>query len=235
MRPIGTMLLLFTAALTLVAQKSAEHVKTYTPDAIHWGAAPNALPAGAELSVLEGNPMAPGAYTMRLKMPDGYKIPPHHHLRREHVTVISGAFKVGMGDSFDTEKMSEFAPGSFAYLEPTVPFGSRGTGLTLTTDNGTQFTSARYVETLNRLGITHRRTAYNHPEGNSYIERLHRSLKEEEVWLNEYQTFDQAERSIARWIEEYNHDRPHRGVGNRTPHEAFLSFATVLKNQALTV
>jgi transposase InsO family protein len=61
----------------------------------------------------------------------------------------------------------------------------RGTGLTLTTDNGTQFTSARYVETLNRLGITHHRTAYNHPEGNSYIERLHRSLKEEEVWLNE--------------------------------------------------
>jgi hypothetical protein len=44
MRPIGTMLLLFTAALTLVAQKSAEHVKTYTPDAIHWSAAPNALP-----------------------------------------------------------------------------------------------------------------------------------------------------------------------------------------------
>ncbi len=58
------------------------------------------------------------------------------------------------------------------------PFGSRGMALTLTTDNGTQFTSARYVETLNQLGITHRRTAYNHPEGNSYIERFHRSLKE---------------------------------------------------------
>ena len=53
--------------------------------------------------------------------------------------------------------------------------------LTLTTDNGTQFTSARYVETLNQLGITHRRTAYNHPEGNSYIERFHRSLKERRV------------------------------------------------------
>jgi hypothetical protein len=44
----------------------------------------------------------------------------HHHARREHVTVISGAFKVGMGDSFDAGKMNEFAPGSFAYLEPTV-------------------------------------------------------------------------------------------------------------------
>ena len=35
------------------------------------------------------------------------------------------------------------------------------------------------------LGITHRRTAYNHPEGNGLIERFHCSLKEEEIWLNE--------------------------------------------------
>jgi putative transposase len=66
--------------------------------------------------------------------------------------------------------------------------GSRACGLTLTTDNGTQFTSARFVATLNTLGITHRRTAFNHPEGNGLIERFHRSLKEEEVWLNEYRS-----------------------------------------------
>jgi quercetin dioxygenase-like cupin family protein len=121
MRQIGMMLLLTaTLALSLGAQKSVEHAKTYTPDAIRWGAAPDALPSGAQLAVLEGDPTKPGPYTMRLKMPDGYKIPPHHHARREHVTVISGAFKVGMGDSFDAEKMNEFAPGSFAYLEPTM-------------------------------------------------------------------------------------------------------------------
>ena len=114
-----------------------------------------------------------------------------------------------------------------------LPFGSRGTGLTLTTDNGTQFTSARYVEALNHLGITHRRTAYNHPEGNSYIERFHRSLKEEEVWLNEYQNFAQAKLNIARWIEEYNHDRPHRGLHGRTPHDARAAFVqTITSNTA---
>ena len=47
--------------------------------------------------------------------------------------------------------------------------------------------------------------------------RFHRSLKEEEVWLNEYQNFDQAKLSIARWIEEYNHDRRHRGLLGQTP------------------
>ena len=116
-----------------------------------------------------------------------------------------------------------------------LPAGSREAGLTLTTDNGTQFTSTRFLGTLARLGITHRRTAYHHPEGNSYIERFHRSLKEEEVWTAEYRTLDEAQASIARWIEEYNHDRPHRGVGNRTPHEAFSAFAGVLKNEVLTV
>jgi transposase InsO family protein len=84
-------------------------------------------------------------------------------------------------------------------------------------------------------GAALRRTAYHHPEGNSYIERFHRSLKEEEVWAAEYRTLEEARASIARWIEEYNHDRPHRGVANRTPHEAYLAFAAVLKNEALTV
>jgi putative transposase len=116
-----------------------------------------------------------------------------------------------------------------------LPAGSRESSITLTTDNGTQFTSSRFMATLARLGITHRRTAYHHPEGNSYIERFHRSLKEEEVWPAEYRSLQEARTSIARWLEEYNHDRPHRGVQNRTPHEAFLAFAVDLKNQALTV
>ena len=116
-----------------------------------------------------------------------------------------------------------------------LPGGSRDTGLTLTTDNGTQFTSFRFLETLVRLGITHRRTAYHHPEGNSYIERFHRSLKEEEVWTAEYRTLEEARGSISRWIEEYNHDRPHRGVENRTPREAFLAFATDLNSETLNV
>lgn len=102
--------------------------------------------------------------------------------------------------------------------------GSRGTGLVLTTDNGTQFTSARFVATLHTLGITHRRTAFNHPEGNGLIERFHRSLKEEEVWLNEYRSLEEARDSIGRWISEYNHDRPHRSLQNRTPREARAAF-----------
>lgn len=91
----------------------------FTPDAIPWGPAPPFVPSGAQLAVLEGDPMASsGDYTIRLKMPAGYKIAPHWHPLRENVTVISGNFKVGMGDHFDETKMMTFPAGSFAYLDP---------------------------------------------------------------------------------------------------------------------
>lgn len=102
------------------AAKPADQVKTYSGNDLNWGPAPAVLPAGAKLAVLEGNPMQSGPYTMRLEMPDGYKIPPHHHHARERITVISGELHVGMGDTFDEAKMTSFSPGAFAYLEPTV-------------------------------------------------------------------------------------------------------------------
>src|SRR5579863_3681360 len=78
-----------------------------TPDQIQWGPAPPFVNPGAQLAVVEGNPMgSSGDYTVRLKMPDGYKIAPHWHPVRENVTVISGSFKVGMGDTFDAAKMN---------------------------------------------------------------------------------------------------------------------------------
>jgi mannose-6-phosphate isomerase-like protein (cupin superfamily) len=100
--------------------KPADQVKTYSGSDLSWMPAPTVLPAGAKLAVLEGNPMQNGSYTMRLQMPAGYKIPPHHHHAREHVTVISGELLVGMGDNFDESKMSAFSSGAFAYLEPAV-------------------------------------------------------------------------------------------------------------------
>ena len=80
--------------------------------------------------------------------------------------------------------------------------GSCEASVTLTMDNGTQFTLTRFIETLNRLGVTHRRTAHHHSEGYSYIERFHRSLKEEEVRTAEYRSVEETRTSIARWIEE---------------------------------
>jgi len=88
------------------------------PDAVSWGPAPASLPAGVTASVLEGDPTKGKAFTMRLRMPDGYKIPPHFHPAMEHVTVVSGALKVGMSDRFDEGQMKTLPAGSFAAIPP---------------------------------------------------------------------------------------------------------------------
>jgi quercetin dioxygenase-like cupin family protein len=104
--------------VVLLAQ-SGKPQNTITPDQIKWGPPPPFVAAGAQLAVLEGDPTAStGDFTIRLKMPAGYKIAPHYHPNRENVTVISGNFKVGMGDKFDATKMGTFPAGSFAYLDP---------------------------------------------------------------------------------------------------------------------
>src|SRR4030081_3119096 len=89
-------------SLSVNAAAAPTEKNVFTPDSIQYGPAPSFVAPGAQLAVLEGNPMeSSGDYTVRLKMPDGYKIAPHWHPKRENVTVISGTFKVGMGDRFE--------------------------------------------------------------------------------------------------------------------------------------
>lgn len=114
---------MLVAAWALVQWQSAParaaEKNAFTPDAVQYGPLPPFIPPGAQLAVLEGNPMAKsGDYTVRLKMPAGYRIPPHWHPKRENVTVLSGTFKVGMGDQFKEDQMASFPAGSFAYLDP---------------------------------------------------------------------------------------------------------------------
>lgn len=96
------------------------HAIVATPEGIKWAPAPAILPAGAKIAVLEGDPGKAGAFTLRLSLPAGYRIPPHFHPVTEHVTVIDGTFYVGMGESFDAAKASALPTGTFAALEPGV-------------------------------------------------------------------------------------------------------------------
>jgi hypothetical protein len=113
------MLCLAGQLFTVVAHPGSHDKNAFTPETIPWGPPPPFIAPGAQLAVIEGNPAAAtGDYTVRLKMPDGYRIAPHWHPLRENVTVISGTFKVGMGDTFDVGKMGSFPAGSFAFLDP---------------------------------------------------------------------------------------------------------------------
>ena len=78
-----------------------DHHPAHANDIVY-GPAPEALPPGAQMAVLQGDPSAPGQlFTIRLRLPDGYVLPPHWHPTDENVTVIKGTFLVGLGDVFD--------------------------------------------------------------------------------------------------------------------------------------
>ena len=89
--------------------------RIYSPDAIQWKPGPPSLPKGAMLAVLEGDPGKEGPFVFRVKLPDGYRVPPHMHPKTERVTVISGAFFIGEGDKFDAKKGHPMSAGTFGY------------------------------------------------------------------------------------------------------------------------
>lgn len=99
-----------------------------------------------------------------------------------------------------------------------LTYGIQDGELTLGTDNGSAFTARRFRDKLGKLGIKHRRGGYRDPESQAFIESWFGKLKEREVWLNEYETLEQARAGIAGYIERYHH-RPHSGLNYRTPAE----------------
>ncbi len=97
---------------------SAPAHKIVTADKVSWGAGPPTLAAGAHAAVLHGDPAKDGLFVMRLKLPAGFAIAPHTHPRPEIVTVISGAFHVGMGEAADKTKAQRLPAGSFFAFDP---------------------------------------------------------------------------------------------------------------------
>lgn len=88
------------------------------PGALTWKPGPGSLAAGAEFAVLEGDPTKEGLFTMRLKLPDGFRILPHTHPAVEHVTVISGTFNLGVGERFDAKATQPMTAGTFGFWPP---------------------------------------------------------------------------------------------------------------------
>lgn len=110
---LASALLLLSGAPALAQDHKAHALSA---DALQWGPAPAFLPKGAQAAVLAGDPGKSGPFTVRLKMPSGYKIPAHQHPSAEAVTVISGDFGFGIGDKLDEAKAQKLGPGGFVDL-----------------------------------------------------------------------------------------------------------------------
>ena len=122
---IGLVLCLGGLAVARAAEEKKAAAKKSAHESMHkvlaesdlkWMDAPPVFPAGAKLAVLDGDPSKTGMFTVRLKVPDGYKVAPHWHPTTERLTVISGTFNLGVGDKMDESKAQAMTAGAFGSM-----------------------------------------------------------------------------------------------------------------------
>jgi hypothetical protein len=90
-------------------------IELHSVDKIKWQSGPPSLPRGAMFAVLEGDPSKEEPFVFRVKLPDGYRIPPHTHPKTERITVLSGTFHIGMGSTFDERAGKPMPAGTYGY------------------------------------------------------------------------------------------------------------------------
>jgi quercetin dioxygenase-like cupin family protein len=107
-------LVVFHAKLSAEETQSAD-MRLYPPTSVDWKPGPAAIPAGAKVAVLEGDPTKEGPFVVRFQFPDGYHIPPHTHPKTERVTVLSGNLYLATGETLDRDSAKKLPAGSFGY------------------------------------------------------------------------------------------------------------------------
>jgi len=91
------------------------------------------------------------------------------------------------------------------------------------TDQGSQFTGSDFIGVLADHNIKISMDGKGAWRDNVFVERLWRSIKYEEVYLRAYDSVSEARRSIGRYLNFYNHRRPHSSLDGRTPDQAYLT------------
>lgn len=123
----------------------------------------------------------------------GYRIS-----RRQNTNVAEGALEDALITRYGHERLS-------------------AQGLILRSDNGLIFTSKRFMKLINKYKLNPEYITPYTPEQNGMMERFMRTLKQECIWLHQFQNISQASRIIEAWIDFYNHDRQHSALGYQSP------------------
>lgn len=105
-----------------------------------------------------------------------------------------------------------------------------GTPEIFKTDQGSQFTSAEFLNALRRRQIAISMDGTGCWRDNVFVERLWRSVKYEEVYLRAYETVSEVRAGLARYFQFFNARRPHSGLRSRTPDGVFFTARPELLN-----
>ena len=120
-----------------------------------------------------------------------------------------------LSDTLETEFVIQALLRAFSVAIPEI----------VNSDQGSQYTSIDYANLLKENAVKISMDGRGRCMDNIFTERLWRSLKYQEVYLNEYASPREARAGITRYLELYNSFRPHQGINGLTPHEVYFGCA----------
>jgi quercetin dioxygenase-like cupin family protein len=135
----------FSLARSFAEETQSGDMHLYPPATIEWKAGPAALPPGAKMAVLEGDPTKEAPFVVRFQFPDGYHVPPHTHPKTERVTVISGILHLSTGEALDRGSAKKLPAGSFGYWPAGMKHTAWSEGETVIQLHGTGPWQINYV------------------------------------------------------------------------------------------
>jgi hypothetical protein len=104
-----------------MSSASTAPADTASTGGLTWGPAPPALPSGARVAVVSGDPTKAGPFTIRIDMPPDYAVRPHYHPTSEQLSVLEGTLHVGHGPKWDEQAMKEVPTGTPMTIAPKEP------------------------------------------------------------------------------------------------------------------
>jgi quercetin dioxygenase-like cupin family protein len=134
-RVTSTAIILALFATATWAQHSGQHQSVRASE-LKWAPVPS-LPKGAQIAVIEGPLNQAAPFTVRLKFPANYAIPPHTHPAIERVTVLSGTLHMGMGEKLDRHGSQPVGAGDMMIMKPGTPHFAWTRGETVVQLHGT--------------------------------------------------------------------------------------------------
>lgn len=143
-----------------------------------------------------------------------------------HVVLDWGSKKIVGWQVSGVSKTHDWLEALHQAVNKQFPQGYRSNNkpLMLVTDNGCQPTSKAFKIQSEEMGLNQIFTSFCNPKGNADTERVIRTIKEDLIWINDWQSFQQLKEALEVWVEEYNCDYPHSSLANLTPYEYERTF-----------
>lgn len=144
--------------------------------------------------------------------------------RRDGVVALVPTIDCGDRTAVITVTKDQHGPAVLASLEAKLiaSFGAPDDvpdGVEVRTDHGPQYTGADCDELCTRWNLLHTFAPVGRPTGNAVVERFIRTLKEELIWLRDWDSADELRLAVASWLRHYNGKRPHQALNWQTPDE----------------